>query len=167
MIQKKVCMLGSYGVGKTSLVSRFVHSLFSEDYQTTIGVRVDRKRVHVGEREVNMMLWDLHGDDIFQRVRASYLRGMAGYFLVADGTRQETLQVATDLHKLAVETVGEVPFWLLVNKSDLEDDWNLDASELRDLEDQGWKIHRTSAKTGHLVDTSFQLLAEAMVDQDI
>ena len=110
MIQKKICMLGSFGVGKTSLVSRFVYSLFSEQYLSTIGVKIDRKSVVVDDAEVNLLLWDLHGDDEFQRVRASYLRGMSGYLLVADGTRAESLHVALDLQQLAKDTVGDVPF---------------------------------------------------------
>ena len=164
MIQKKICMLGSYGVGKTSLVSRFVHSIFSENYQTTIGVRIDRKRMMIANQDLNLLVWDLHGDDQFQRVRASYLRGMSGYFLVVDSTRNETLQVATELHQLALDTVGDVPFLTLINKCDLKDDWNLDDEKVSDLNARGWILHRTSAKTGRLVDESFELLAKMMLE---
>ena len=85
MIQKKICMLGAYAVGKTSLVGRFVRSMFSEKYQTTVGVKIDQKTVNVGDQQVNMMLWDLHGEDEAQKVRLSYLRGASGYILVVDG----------------------------------------------------------------------------------
>ena len=85
MIQKKVCMLGGTGVGKTSLVSQFVTSLFSDSYMTTIGVKVDKKVVAVEDREVTLVLWDIYGEDEFQTVRPSYLRGASGYLLVADG----------------------------------------------------------------------------------
>ena len=61
-------MLGTFAVGKTSLVARYVHSMFSEDYQTTVGVKIDRKQVDLGDREVTLILWDLHGDDEFQRI---------------------------------------------------------------------------------------------------
>ena len=72
MIQKKVCMLGGTGVGKTSLVSQFVTSLFSDSYMTTIGVKVDKKVVAVEDREVTLVLWDIYGEDEFQTVRPSY-----------------------------------------------------------------------------------------------
>ena len=53
MIQKKVCMVGVFATGKTSLVHRFVHSLFSAKYHSTVGVKIDRKQVQVGtERQV-------------------------------------------------------------------------------------------------------------------
>ena len=166
MLQKKVCMLGSFGVGKTSLVSRFVHSIFSEKYQSTIGVKVDRKTLNIDGRELSLLLWDLHGDDEFQRVRASYLKGMSGYILVVDSTRRDSVQVAIDLHKLAVNTVGDIPFLTLVNKCDLADQWDLEDGMLEVLEAQDWTIHRTSAKTGKLVNESFELLANNMLQRE-
>ncbi len=106
MIQKKVCMLGGTGVGKTSLVSQFVTSLFSDSYMTTIGVKVDKKVVAVEDREVTLVLWDIYGEDEFQTVRPSYLRGASGYLLVADGTRQLTLESARQLQKTAESVAG-------------------------------------------------------------
>lgn len=156
-------MLGSYGVGKTSLVGRFVHSIFSEKYQSTIGVKIDRKSLCIDGKNVSLLLWDLHGDDEFQRVRRSYLRGMAGYILVVDSTRNESLQVAIELHQMALETVGEIPFLVLVNKCDLQDEWSLDRDVLTTLEGQGWNLQQTSAKTGKLVNESFELLAERLL----
>jgi len=61
MIQKKVCMVGVFGTGKTSLVQRYVHSLFSSKYHSTVGVKIDRKQVRVGETDVNLLLWDVEG----------------------------------------------------------------------------------------------------------
>lgn len=159
MWQKKICMLGSFAVGKTSLVSQFVYSEFSDKYLTTIGVKVDRKEVCVENEPINLLLWDIHGDDDFQKVRGSYLRGMAGYFLVVDGTRSDTLDTAEDLHRLAVDAAGDKPFSLLLNKSDLHDDWILDSQRLGRLVEDGWDVRRTSAKTGENVEASFFDLA--------
>ena len=121
MIQKKICMLGGFAVGKTSLVAQFVSSIFSDKYHTTVGVKVDRKSVMIGDTEMNLLLWDIYGDDDFQKMRASYLRGSAGYLLVVDGTRAATLDTAINLQQLAESTVGRVPFVLALNKSDLDD----------------------------------------------
>ena len=107
------------------------------------------------------MLWDLHGDDQYQRVHPSYLRGMAGYLLVIDGTRIESVEVAERMHALASEHVGEVPFICLVNKSDLVDDWDIPADEMSNLESRGWEIRTTSAKTGEAVEESFSWIAGA------
>ncbi|MEM7312655.1 MAG: Rab family GTPase [Planctomycetota bacterium] len=166
MIQKKICMLGSFAVGKTSLVARYIHSVFSEKYLTTIGVKIDRKELVFGDQLVNLMLWDIHGEDEFQKVRSSYLRGMSGYFLVVDPTRPETLDVALSLHELAIESVGEKPCLMLLNKSDIEDQWSLDMEKISQLIDAGWYIRKTSAKLGENVEESFVELARRMLDID-
>ena len=119
MLQKKICMLGGFGVGKTSLVSRFVTSLFSDTYLTTIGVKIDKKTITVDSHEMNLLLWDIYGQDEFQTVRDSYLRGASGYLLVADGTRHATLETAAALQQKAESVIGDVPFLLLLNKADL------------------------------------------------
>ena len=100
MIQKKVCMVGTSGVGKTSLVAKFVHSMFSDKYLTTVGVKIDKKTVTVDGNEVMLMIWDLAGDDDYQRLQTSYLRGTSGYLLVADGTRHVTLDQAIEIRSV-------------------------------------------------------------------
>lgn len=165
MIQKKVCMLGAYGVGKTSLVSRFVSSIFSEKYLTTVGVKIDKKRVSLLHGEMELILWDIYGEDEFQKVRMSYLRGASALLLVADGTRRETVQVAVNLQKTATDAVGTVPFLLAVNKVDLADQWQVDAEALSVVNDLGWKVIRTSAKTGEGVEDAFLVLARAMASR--
>ena len=93
-VQRKICMLGGFSVGKTSLVKRYVESIFSESYLTTVGVKIDKKVEQLPDRVVSLVLWDLAGEDDIGSLRMSYLRGSAGYVLVADGTRRSTLQVA-------------------------------------------------------------------------
>ena len=163
MIQKKVCMLGATGVGKTSLVSRFVSSIFSDKYMTSVGVKVDKKTVTVGEEPVTLVLWDIYGEDAFQSVRASYLRGAAGYLLVADGTRQLTLDTARSLQKTAEGAAGRVPFVLAMNKADLVAEWQVDDKALWKIAEEGWSIVRTSALTGAGVEEAFMKLTRAML----
>src|SRR4051812_4697694 len=129
-VQKKICILGGFSVGKTSLVKRFVQSIFSEAYITTVGVKVDKKTVELAERSVNLILWDLAGEDDIGSLRLSYLRGSAGYLLVADGTRPPTLDVALALRRRVEADYGPLPFALLVNKSDLTDQWAIGGGEL-------------------------------------
>ena len=163
MIQKKICMLGATGVGKTSLVSRFVTSLFSDKYLTTIGVKVDKKTLVVDGTDVTLLLWDIYGQDEFQTVRTSYLKGASGYLLVADGTRQLTLETARELQKTAEGVIGAVPFILVLNKMDLADEWRVDDRALWRLAEDGWSIIRTSAKSGAGVDDAFLKLTQRMV----
>lgn len=163
MIQKKICMLGAFAVGKTSLVARYVHGIFSEKYQTTVGVKIDKKVITAGHQEVSLVLWDLYGEDQFQRVQAFYLRGSSGYLLVADGTRPETLEVARSIQLRAQEVLGPVPFILMLNKRDLP--WAVSEAQLNDLRTSGWDIRYTSAKTGEGVEESFESLAKGMLEQ--
>ena len=156
-------MLGATGVGKTSLVSRFVTSIFSDNYITTIGVKVDKKVMAVDGQDVTLVLWDIYGEDEFQTVRPSYLRGASGYLLVADGTRQLTLDTARQLQQTAEGVVGTVPFILVLNKADLAEDWRVDDRALWKLAESGWSIIKTSAKTGDGVEDAFMKLTKRMV----
>ncbi|HET7108714.1 MAG TPA: Rab family GTPase [Candidatus Acidoferrum sp.] len=163
MLQKKICMLGSFAVGKTSLVRRFVESIYSDVYQTTVGVKIDKKNVKMDEKEVSLVLWDIYGEDDYQKMRWTYLRGAAGYLLVADGTRKATLEKAVSLEQKVREEAGAIPFVLVINKSDLIRDWELDAALESQLAAQGWSIVRSSAKTGEGVEESFSLLTRKML----
>ncbi len=163
MMQKKICMLGGFAVGKTSLVRRFVSNVFSDHYRTTIGVTVEKKSVKVDEREVTLVLWDLYGEDEFQRVRDSYLRGSAGYILVMDGTRKATLDTALALQQTAARTIGAVPFVLIINKADVRSDWEIDERAIEQLREQGWTVLFGSAKLGQGVEELFVTLATQIV----
>lgn len=163
MIQKKICTLGAYAVGKTSLMSRFVHSAFSEKYLTTIGVKIDKKTIRLGAEEVTLMLWDLAGEDEFLQVRASFLRGASGYLLVIDRTRPGTLETAGNLKRRIENEVGKIPFVVVFNKSDLAE-LKITSHEIEVLTAQGYDCVETSAKTGQGVEEAFLRLAAKMLD---
>jgi len=164
MLQKKVCMLGVSAVGKTSLVQRFVMRRFTSDvYKTTIGVTVDKKPIQLNGKDVTLVLWDIHGEDVFEKIWMSQLRGMAGYLLVADGTRRQTLEDALTLNDRVTATMGKLPAILVLNKCDLTDQWEVEPSRETELSTNGWKILHTSAKTGENVEEAYSSLALAML----
>lgn len=150
-------------MGKSSLVRRFVESIFDEQYHTTIGVKVDKKVVKAGGEDVTLVLWDIHGEDIYQKMRMSYLRGMSGYLLVIDGTRRQTLIDALSLSERVMKEIGRVPAVLVLNKSDLMEQWEIDEGQQAQLAKDGWTIVRTSAKNGESVEKVFLQLTEAML----
>jgi small GTP-binding protein len=158
-LQKKICMLGAFSVGKTSLVKRFVQSVFSETYLTTVGVKIDKKSVDVGGQTVNLILWDLAGEDDIASLRMSYLRGASGYVLVVDGTRRATLDVAVALRRRAEADYGQMPFVMLLNKNDLTEQWQLTDDEVEALRADGWWVRSSSARTGEGVEDAFMDLA--------
>jgi small GTP-binding protein len=163
MIQKKICMLGSFAVGKTSLVRRFVESIFSETYHTTVGVKIDKKPIQIDGKQIDLVLWDLYGNDDFQKIRWSYFQGASGYLLVADGTRRATIDRAVELEEHARAEIGSVPFVFVINKCDLVDDWEFDPEMEARLATKSWTILCSSAKTGQGVEEAFSQLARKIV----
>ena len=163
MIQKKIAMLGMYAVGKTSLVQRFISSVFDEKYHTTLGVKIDKKMISVKDQELTLMLWDIAGAEDEFTVPTSFIRGAAGYLLVIDGTRAETLERGLELVAQIEANLGQLPFIALLNKSDLADQWQLHDQQLAQLTAHGCGVIRCSALTGEGVDEAFHTLAEQIV----
>ncbi len=157
-MQQKICLLGAFAVGKTSLTDRFVTSIFSEHYRTTVGVRIHKRTVELGDESLDLIIWDLAGEDEFMLLRDAYLRGSSGYVLVADGTRPETLDKAIELQRRAENALGHVPFVLMANKIDRAGDWAVEEATLASLAERDWAIFQTSAKTGQGVEQAFTSL---------
>lgn len=163
MIQKKICMVGVFGTGKTSLVQQFVHSLFTDKYHSTVGVKIDRKQVDLDGTTVNLVLWDLAGRDDSEDISTSYLRGSAGIFYVVDGTRRETFEQILEIGEIVKGAIGDVPSMVALNKKDLVDEWRLGQGDYNALLEAGLHTIGTSAKTGEGVEDAFFWLAQATV----
>jgi small GTP-binding protein len=163
-LKKKVCLIGAFAVGKTSLIRQYVDSLFSEKYLSTVGVKIDKKQMVVQGRAVDLIIWDLHGEDDFQSVRMSYLRGASGCIYVADGTRRATLDTALMLRQRVEAAIGRTPAILALNKYDLKGLWEVDPQTLPACSEKNFSILRTSAKTGQSVEAAFETLAAMMLE---
>jgi small GTP-binding protein len=157
-------LLGAFAVGKTSLVARFVKSIYSDRYHTTVGVKVDKKNVMVEGREISLIIGDMAGEDKFQMLELAYLRGLSGYLLVADGTRQSTLEIARGIQQRISELITPSPFLLILNKSDMATNWEIKEETIAGLEKTGWRVIKTSAKTGEGVEDAFTTLARKIID---
>jgi small GTP-binding protein len=163
MRKAKVCLIGATAVGKSSLVARYVRSIFSEQYQTTIGVKIESRVVERAGGPLELVVWDLSGEDEFQNVQPSYLRGAWGYHLVIDGTRRETVDVALALEARVRATIGPVPLVVILNKADLVARWELSRADVDRMRGRGWVLVETSAKTGLGVEQAFEELVDAML----
>lgn len=152
-------------VGKTALVAQFVHSIFSDRYLSTLGVKISKKLVPVADERYMLMLWDMEGKNDRGDVQIAYLRGAMGFFVVADGTRRETLDEALALCERALEVTGPVPHMLLVNKEDLASSWQVTDADIKKLEQKGLRVLKTSAKTGFNTAEAFLNLARDMHEQ--
>ena len=158
---RKICLLGDFAVGKTSLVSRFVHNVFSDRYLTTVGVKVDTRLIELGaERGVKHVLWDLAGSANLSTPARAYIQGSHGFLAVCDGSRRATLSAALSLLASARDQIGERPAVLLVNKQDLSEQWEVDQDSLDLAREKCSNVLATSAKSGANVERAFRMLAE-------
>jgi small GTP-binding protein len=161
-IKKKLCLIGSCGVGKTSLVSKYVKGIFSERYLSTVGVMISQKTVRLPDCEVLLMVWDLAGEGDFQGLRLSFIKGASGVLFVADGTRSETLRLTQQHMDRLEEFYSDIPTFVLLNKADLKERWDITDAHLNDVESKVEVFH-TSAKTGENVENAFARITEMMI----
>ena len=167
MLNKKICMLGSMAVGKTSLIRRFVSSIFSDSYLSTVGVKISKKSLAVDGRDISLVLWDLEGQDEYGDVNVSYLKGASGLLFVIDGTRGHTLSQVLEMRESALAAAGgaETPHLFLMNKNDIRGDWQVSDAVLDALKDKGYVVLEVSAKTGQNVEEAFETLTRLMLTE--
>ena len=163
IVQKKICLLGEFSVGKTSLIRRFVEERFDEAYLSTIGVHMSRKRLERNDHFLDFFIWDLAGGEDFNVVGPNYLRGAAGAIIVCDLTRKDTLP-ALPYYAGQVRSLNpQAALIFIANKVDLVMDRIVAHDELQQaIALFGNSYFLTSAKTGQNVDLAFTTLADQM-----
>jgi small GTP-binding protein len=161
----KICLIGATGVGKSSLTARYVHSIFSDAYKTTIGVKIETVEVTRGDRTAQLVIWDLSGEDEFQTVQPAYLVGSAAFMLVVDGTRRATVDMGLTLAKRVRANAPTTPFVIVVNKADLVASWEVRPEDLRAMEQLAYAVVQASARTGQGVTEAFELIVDAIAEQ--
>ena len=171
MISKKICMIGDFSVGKTSLIRRFVDRQFSDKYLSTVGVKISRKAVELrsekGEgKKMQLLIWDIEGQTKFKAIAPSYLLGAKGAIIVADVSRPETIESLPEHIKLFL-SVNQKGFMIIaLNKADLIESEKmkkiLQANKFAE-EEQVIGVFPTSAKEGENVDQIFADLASKMI----
>ncbi len=168
-LTSKVCVVGDFAVGKTSVIERFVNNQFSEKYLSTVGVKIDTKEIEFADRKLRqkLVIWDVAGSDRFGHTEFAYLRGANGYIFVADGTRSMTLGSVDKLREQIDGQYGEAPLVLLVNKRDLAGDWEIGDKRLNELRESYVDVYLTSAKTGDEVGQAIERLAEKIIESDL
>ncbi|MBX0329623.1 GTP-binding protein [Oscillochloris sp. ZM17-4] len=169
MIQltKKICLIGDFAVGKTSMVRQFVEGRFSESYLSTLGVRVSRRVIQAhgdAPAQITLMIWDTAGSESFNSVVQNYYRGASGAILVCDLTREETLGA---LSRYAQDFRGVnpgVPLVLVGNKADLAGQRVVSDEQIGLMAGTygaPWLL--SSAKTGMQVEEAFQALGTLII----
>lgn len=163
-IQKKVCLLGDFAVGKTSLIRRLVEGKFEDKYLSTIGTKISRKTVQVNNRQLNMLIWDLAGGEQFEKMTHSYYRGAAGAIIVYDVTRPETQESILSYAQSFLDVNPQAVLMLAGNKIDLIEETAVSLEALAALAKYYHASYLlTSAKTGQSVEHLFLMLAEKIL----
>ena len=160
MISKKVLLVGNFGVGKTSLIRRFVLNEFSEDYISTIGVRVSKKEVAYNNQQIKLLIWDVAGTNANEKIPKAYFLGASAAMFVFDVSREETYLTIDENLNMVKELSGLENITIVGNKKDL-----LSEEELQNVIDKvSVEIDLiTSAKEDENVEDAFmQLTAQSL-----
>jgi small GTP-binding protein len=168
-ISKKICLVGDFGVGKTSLIRRFVDRQFSDKYLSTVGVKISRKKVDLSEeKSVQLLIWDLEGHTKFKAIAPSYLQGAGGAIIAADVTRQETIDNMQERLQLFLSVNPKGIAIFALNKADLIEPEKVQLLLENVKENQPERViatYSSSAKTGENVDEMFNLISAQMLEQ--
>ncbi|AVH73214.1 Rab family GTPase [Nostoc sp. 'Lobaria pulmonaria (5183) cyanobiont'] len=171
-ISKKICLFGDFGVGKTSLIRQFVECQFSDEYLSTVGVKISRKLVSVSEKNLlseqnlQLIIWDIEGSNKFKAVANNYFQGSKGAVIVGDVTQAETLNHIQEHIQTFLAVNPNSYIVVALNKSDMI------AAEYLEKIRQMYQFTKqanildtyvTSAKTGNNVDKMFQALATRLI----
>ena len=172
----KLLLLGAAGVGKTSLLLRFINDMFDDDYAATIGAQFLTKNVNLGlkdldDDEATLIIWDIAGQKRYYDLRTTFYRGAHGALLIFDLSRHETFKEVEDWYSEMIPVLGkELPLLLIGNKSDLIDELGatIDSAEINKFaEDKRSHYIETSAKTGINVEEAFLELARDVAAKEL
>jgi len=173
LIKKKICLLGSFAVGKTSLIERFVYSRFDEKYLTTIGVKISQKILPPFQSPANgrfiqhnFLIWDISAMEKFDKVVKNYYRGAAGALAVADLTRPETIPELGIICDRFLSVNHKAQLLIIGNKLDIFQKNDKVINGLKKIaSDFSTQYLLTSAKTGACVEKAFLGLVKKIGSQ--
>ena len=119
----KILLIGDSGVGKSSLILRFVDDTYTDSFTTTIGVDFKVKIVTVGDKTIKLQIWDTAGQDRFRTITSSYYRGAHGIIVVYDiADYSSYCNVQQWIQEIGRYASDDVNKFIVGNKSDLPDD---------------------------------------------
>ncbi|HMF33729.1 MAG TPA: Rab family GTPase [Candidatus Lokiarchaeia archaeon] len=163
----KLVLLGEAGVGKTSLIYRFIENRFSTDFKSTLGVNLLKRRVMVDENEVTCSIWDLGGQEAYKKLRKLYLDGASGALIVFDVTNSASFEKVGEWLESFRDSRGDRPVLLIANKIDLEEKRKIttEDGQAYSTENNFTDYVEASAKTGENVEDAFKNLIRLSLEQ--
>ena len=173
-MKAKLALMGEGGVGKTSLIRRFVLDEYEDTYLHTVGTKVSKIELTVPygadiEVHMDLSIFDIMGQRGFRdMIRETYFHGAQALMAVCDSTRKDSLLALNDWLPAALEISGDVPVYIVVNKKDLVDRRSFGEDDVRKVaESFSAPFVITSARTGESVQDAFNALAIEIVDRAV
>jgi len=165
MISKKITLIGDFSTGKTSLIKRFVDNTFSDKYLTTIGVKVSKKVINIEQNILQVLIWDIEGGTPSKPINKTYLRGMHGSIIVADITREDTIESIKNYIDIAIEISSDIPIVIAINKCDMLESSSVDevVKKLKTIYNE-YEVFSVSAKSGKNVEELFISIANKILN---
>lgn len=182
----KVTLLGNGGVGKTSLINRYMTNSFQEHYKATMGVQHHKKVIELDEYEIVLNVWDVSGQGKFATFRHLYYSGTDFYIAVLDLKNPKTVEAIPlwieDVKKLALERMQfSRPFGIMANKRDLfngyekNDDLKKYVNSLQvgcmtllnKYKNELAFFYETSARNGHNVELLFEYIGNYLLQESL
>jgi len=167
----KVCIFGDAGVGKTTLVNRYLTGVFDSNYKITIGADFYLKKLIIDDKDVTLQVWDFAGEKKFRFLLPSYVAGSAGGIFMYDITRSSSIQSCKswlEVFKKSFESNKiDIPLVMVGGKLDLESKRTVfkeEASQIASIYDFSETLE-CSAKTGRNVEDIFLNLSKNMLDK--
>lgn len=163
--QKKVILIGNFSVGKTSLIRRFVENSFSDEYISTIGMKISKKEIKINDEILMLLIWDIEGAvDKVKRVNKTYMRGANGVIIVADISSSDIKDdIISHLDDFYSVNKDNIPAIIALNKIDKNRDFTINIEDIFSNYPMILDKFYTSAKDSLNVEEMFKLLSKEML----
>jgi len=165
----KIVLVGDFGVGKSTSIHRFVEDKFKANYVPTLGVQISKKSFEIDEHSIDLMIWDLAGQDRYLMIRQRFYDDTQGILLLYDITRKSSLDHINRWYKEVTKHTGPIPIILIGNKIDLEDKREVFENDVNEiLQENNIEVKfriETSAKEGFKTEEAFLFLVNYLIEQ--
>ena len=167
-VEVKLLIIGDPGVGKTSLLLRYIENSYTDNYMSTIGFDYKVKIVNINNTKVRVQIWDTAGQERFRIISSSYYRGAQGVIIAYDVTDKASFENMNywfqDFEKYSLSYAKRI---LIGCKNDLENEREVDKEEgIEFAQRQGLKLFETSSKTANNIDESFTYLLNEILSPE-